>query len=403
MLQYLLYNDTLSNMKNIPTINPSYDSKLTSVLFDLERLRYQDIEGSTAPWLFFDLKETMHLLESIASARIEGNRTTLVSAVNDVIENEKVTKNESIKEIRNIRNGIKFIEDNIKNEGGITLGFIRELHKIAVEGLKDDGSKTPGKFRTEEVKINKSELELPLHTEVPALMQDLVDYISQDNEPKLDIIKTAISHHRFTAIHPFDNGNGRTARLLTYAMLAKQKFVDDYGMRLLNPSSVFCIDRQDYYKKLSMADTYNQKGLEGWCLYVAEGIQSEVRRVSMLLDKDFAVSKLLMPALKKAYADKYINDDEYAILRIAMEMDVFQAQDIKHLFGTSASASTQTSRVLANMREKKLIMVHPKYKKKYVIRFSNNYLLRGVLDQMNKNGLLPITDEPIASELSRVA
>lgn len=388
----------LVGMNIIPTINPSYDSKLTSVLFDLERLRYQDIEGSTAPWLFFDLKEIMHLLESIASARIEGNNTTLVSAANDVIENEKTTKNESIKEIRNIRNGIKFIEDNIKNEGGITLGFIRELHKIAVHELKDDGSKAPGKFRTEEVKINKSKLELPLYTEVPALMQDLVDYINQDNEPKLDIIKTAVAHHRFTAIHPFDNGNGRTARLLTYAMLAKQKFVDDYGMRLLNPSSIFCIDRQEYYNKLSMADTYSQIGLEDWCLYVAEGIQGEVGRVSMLLDKDFAVNELLTPALKKAYADKYINDEEYSILRIAMEKDVFQAQDVKQLFGVSASASTQTSRVLANMREKKLIMIHPKYKKKYVIRFSNNYLLRGVLDQMNKNGLLPITDEPNITE-----
>lgn len=382
-------------MKDIIEVNPKYDSPLTSALFELERLRYQDLEGTTPPWLFFDLKEIMHLLESIASARIEGNRTTLVSAANDVIENEKPTKSEAIKEIRNIREGIKFIEENIKADTKISLSHIRELHKIAVSGLKKDGSKTPGKFRREEVKIEKSKHKPPLYNDVPRLMQELVDYINEDSGAKFDILKTAIAHHRFTAVHPFDNGNGRTARLLTYAMLAKQRFVDDYGMRILNPSSVFCIDRQEYYKKLAKADRATRPGMEEWCLYVAKGILDEVNRVTKLLDKDYAVTNLINPALKKANADKYINDEEYEVLKVAMDKNIFQAQDLKSIFGLSASDAVQTSRVLAAMREKKLIMVHPKYKKKYVIRFANNYLLRNVLDQMDANGLLPITNEVV--------
>lgn len=380
-------------MNNIVKVNPNYDSELTSVLFELERLRYQDIEGSTPPWLFFDLKEIMHLLESIASARIEGNRTTLVSAANDVIENEKSTKNEAIKEIRNIREGIKFIEENTSPDTPISLSYIRELHKIAVKGLKDDGSKTPGRFRKEEVQIEKSKHIPPLHNEVPHLMQELVDYINEDSEAKFDILKTAIAHHRFAAIHPFDNGNGRTARLVTYAMLAKQKFVDEDGMRILNPSSIFCMDRQDYYNKLAKADNGSKAGLEEWCLYVAKGIQSEVARVMKLLDRDYAVTNLINPALKKAHTDKYINDEEYAVLKVAMDKNIFQAQDLKGIFGISPSDAVQISRVLASMRGKNLIMIHPKYKKKYVIRFANNYLLRNVLDEMNNNDLLPITNE----------
>lgn len=380
-------------MKPITTVNPAYDSKLTSVLFELERLRYQDLEMTTAPWLFFDLKEIMHLLESIASARIEGNRTTLVSAANDVIENQKSTKNEAIKEIRNIREGIRFIEDTITPDTTITLGHIRELHKIAVKGLKDDGSKTPGRFREEEVKIQNSNHTPPIHNDVPRLMQELADYINEKSEAKFDILKTAVAHHRFTAIHPFDNGNGRTARLLTYAMLAKQKFVDDYGMRILNPSSIFCIDRQEYYNKLAKADGGSKSGIESWCLYVAQGIQDEVNRIAKLLDKEYAVTHIINPALKRAHSDKYINNEEYEILKIAMDKNIFQAGDVKGIFGNTPSDAVQTSRVLAAMREKNLIMVHPKYKKKYVIRFANNYLLRNVLDEMNSNGLLPITNE----------
>lgn len=381
-------------MKPIMKVNPRYDSELTSVLFDLEKLRYQHIEGSTPPWLFFDLKEIIHLLESIASARIEGNRTTLVSAANDVIENEKQTRNEAIKEIRNIREGIKFIEEQIKPGAPITLSHIRELHKIAVKGLKEDGSKTPGRFRTDEVEIQDSSHKPPIHNEVPALMQELVDYINEDSEAKFDILKTAIAHHRFTAIHPFDNGNGRTARLLTYAMLATQKFVDDYGMRILNPSSIFCIDRQQYYDMLAKADKGTTAGLERWCLYVAKGIEDEVSRVMKLLDKDYAVANLILPALKTAHVEKYINDEEYEILKVAIDKDIFQAGDVKPIFGSTASAGVQTSRVLASMKEKKLIMTHPKNKRRYVIRFANNYLLRNVLDRMNDNGLLPIANEP---------
>ena len=380
------------SMQDIVKVNPRFDSELTSVLFDLERLRYQELQGTTPPWLFFDLKEIMHLLESIASARIEGNRTTLVGAANDIIEDDKETKDESIKELRNIRHGIEFIEKSLKDGVPISEGFIRELHKITVNDLKEDGSKTPGKYRVENVEISKSKHTPPDHSAVAGLMQELVDYINNPLDGKFDILKTAIAHHRFTAIHPFDNGNGRTARLLTYAMLASQRFIDDQGFRLLNPASIFCIDHEEYFRQLANADKATPKGVEEWSLYVAKGIQHEVERVSRLLDKNFAVTQLITPALKNARANKYISNNEYEILQIAMEKDIFQAQDIKHLFGTSASASVQTSRILAAMKKKKLIMNLPGYQKKYVMRFANNYLLRDVLNQMNENGLLPISD-----------
>ena len=70
-------------------------------------------------------------------------------------------------------------------------------------------------------------------------MQDLCSYIESKSENKTDIIKIAIAHHRLAAIHPFDNGNGRTARLLTYAMLVKLRFIDKTKRTILNPSAIF--------------------------------------------------------------------------------------------------------------------------------------------------------------------
>ncbi len=381
-------------MEKILRINPTFDSQLANAVFELEKLRYSEVSGSTPPWLFFDLKEIMHFLESIASARIEGNRTTLVSAADDVVNAGNSSNDESLLELRNIREGIAFIESTVTDETKIDLSTIRELHKIAVKNLTEDGSKTPGKFRTEEVKIEQSSHTPPNHTAVQALMSDLVDYINEDSGHQYDIIKIAIAHHRFTAIHPFDNGNGRTARLLTYAMLVEAGFIDN-SVRLLNPSSIFCMDRKEYYKKLEKADSGKGNELEDWCLYVANGILDEVTRVSKLLNKKYTVGNILTPVIKEARSNKHISDVEFEILTIAMEKDLIQAADVRHLFGTTPSARVQTSRVLASMKEKKLLMSHPKSPNKYVIRFASNHLLGGVLKEMAANDLLPATPDAV--------
>lgn len=376
-------------------INPSFNSPLVTEIFTLEKLRYERLGGTTPPWLFFDLREIMHILESVTSARIEGNRTTVVGAALDSLEQDKAPKNEDALELRNIREAIGFIEKNIgeTNHDRITPSFIRELHKILVKGLEKDGSKTPGQWRTQAVKIEQSSHIPPEHIEVPALMQELCDYINADVASKHDIIKIATAHHRFTAIHPFDNGNGRTARLLTYAMLVKAEFINKAKRTILNPSAIFCIDRQKYYDMLATADTGTEKGLESWCLYVAQGISAEMDRVNRLLNRDYATVHIIEPALRNALDSKFLSDDEYQILKIAMRDDIIQVQNIKHLFGTTASDAVQASRVIANMKEKKLLMVHPNYQKKYIMRFANNYLLHDVLKAMDKNGLLVVENE----------
>jgi Fic family protein len=382
-------------MKSLITINPSFDSPLVSEIFALEKMRYTRLGGTTPPWLFFDLKEIMHILESVASARIEGNRTTVVGAAIDSLASDEPAENEDFQELRNIRKAIDFIEDVLGGESPqpINPSLIREIQKIIVDGLTRDGSKTPGPWRTGSVAISNSPHRPPEHIEIPALIQELCEYIEKGNEGKLDIIKIATVHHRFAAVHPFDNGNGRTARLLTYAMLVKSKFIDKTKRTVLNPSAIFCIDRQLYYDMLSTADAGTEAGLEKWCLYVAQGITAEMDRVNRLLDRDYAVEHIVDPALRNALDSKFLSPDEYEILKIAMQKDIIQAQDVKHLFGKTASAAVQTSRVLANMKDKKLLMVHPNYQKKYVLRFANNYLLHDVLKAMDKNGLLVVENE----------
>ena len=102
-------------------------------------------------------------------------------------------------------------------------------------------------------------------------MDELFDFINNQDNPKYDLLKAAIAHHRFVWIHPFRNGNGRTVRLFTYAMLVKLGFNVDVG-RILNPTAIFCNNRDNYYHNLSVADNGTDADILSWCEYVLKGL-----------------------------------------------------------------------------------------------------------------------------------
>ncbi len=369
-------------------IKPDFNSELTSTLFQMESLRNKFISGDTPLWLFYDLKETLHLLESLNSARIEGNHTTLIEAINEATKTDAKDKpGEELAELINIRNAINYIEENLQEDDNITLAFIRELHAITVKGLTRDGSHKPGAFRTSEVAIANSSCVVSTPQAITGDMTELVDYINTNHEKKEDVIRIACAHHRFVQIHPFDNGNGRTARLLTYAMLIKYGFLKR-KKTLLNPSSFFCMDRQKYYDMLAKADVGSREGIEEWCEYVANGILGEINKMFRLLDRDFAVKNLIIPAIKESRRDEHISEKEYQILMIATEKDVIQASDVASIFGTTRSDKVKCSRFLSSMVQKELLLRPPKAPKKYVARFFNKSLLPYVMSAMSENGLI---------------
>ncbi len=379
--------------------NPPFESSLTQLVFQLERLRYYSLKGTTPKWLFFDLKEIMQMLESLTSARIEGNRTTVMGVVEAVIQHDHPTPDEQIKEIANIQRAISFIETSIPSDAEerrkfvIDEAFINDLHRISVGGLTREGSKTPGHFRTEQVQITQSNHVPPAASLVPGMMKDVVEFINADNMPQQDLLKTAIAHHRMAWIHPFDNGNGRVTRLVTYAMLAKQGFIDDKGFHILNPTAIFCIDRTKYYDMLAYADSAEEEALTEWCEYVLEGIRTELEKVDKLLDATFAKSEIIKPALEMARAKEWLNLTEYEIMLVAIDKGLIQAGDIIHIFGRTASDRVQASRVISRLKEQGYLAAHPDNPRKYFPRFSNNYLLRGVIQQLEKHDLLPVRDE----------
>ncbi|MET0779510.1 MAG: Fic family protein, partial [Candidatus Saccharimonadales bacterium] len=200
---------------------PDWGSDLPRKIIDLEKLREKRLNPESID-LFLEFKIIFQQLENWASARIEGNQTELLDAL-DPKPNDAKEKTVDRRELENLANAIKFVDEYCKEHDTITLAFILEVHKRVTEGLpvgKDQpGDETPGKLRLKNVKITRSEHVPPMGAKVLDYMNELVLFANQHHPKQNYLLAAAVFHHRFTWVHPFNNGNGRVVRLLTYSML----------------------------------------------------------------------------------------------------------------------------------------------------------------------------------------
>ena len=366
-------------------VSPSFDSKLTDTLIELNHLRRLRLGGTTAPWIFFQLKNIFHILESVGSARIEGNRTTISEYIEQKIESTE-RSTERFSEIANVESAMDYIEENISEGTEITHYFIRELHQLAVDGLTDEGDRTPGAYRTWNVEISKSDHLPPEHYQVQAHMDQLLEFINNPAPDKYDLLKTAISHHRFTWIHPFGNGNGRVVRLLTYALMIKYGFNVKDG-KLLNPTAVFCNDRDLYYQMLSKADEASDEALLEWCDYVLSGILLEVSKVNKLLDFEYLYKSILLPTIDLGLERGYINEIEAKVLSIGIANQKFKANELDEVL--SSLSSRQKTHQLAKMKDAGFIRPLKEGGRTYTVSFMNNFLMRSLIQVLEKEGFIP--------------
>ncbi|MCF4990262.1 Fic family protein, partial [Pseudomonas gessardii] len=94
---------------DLELLNPSFDSDLVDVLSELEHLRRLRLEGDTPPPVFYQLKSLFHALESLGSARIEGNHTTLADYIDSKVEG-KAQDTDQLREVANIEKAMDYIE-----------------------------------------------------------------------------------------------------------------------------------------------------------------------------------------------------------------------------------------------------------------------------------------------------
>lgn len=382
------------NRKKLYEMPPiSLGSTLANLVVQLEPLRSKYLTGTTPPWVFFGLKNLFQTIESVTSAQIEGNKTTIA----DYIEaaragSAKERHKESIQMILNVEKGIEHIESLMPEKIKLDKKFILTMHKIAVKDLKtgpnDEGDLRAGAYRDRPRSISQSKHVLPQPADVNGLMDDLIKFINKPIPHQLELVRIAMVHHRFVWIHPFGNGNGRVVRLLTYAMLTKSGYIDKSGARLLDPAAVFGINKIIYYDKLAAADDLSADGTIEWSEYMLQGLLNEIEKVDRLLDEKFTKKKILIPAIEYAYEKQRINKLERDMLLICIERNIVSASDFSHLFKAGTS-HVNISQAIKKLRNQNLIEPVKAGARKYNLCMNRNPLTVGILAKLDENGFLP--------------
>jgi Fic family protein len=381
--------------KEIPLklYDPDWGSSLASVIIELEKLRVKRLGGPVPPYIFFQLKEIFHIFESLGSARIEGNHTTLSEFVEKIIEDPtKRAGDDGFKEIYNIERAIDFIENTVNKKTIFDRALISEIHKILVAELtppaSGEGSQYPGQLRPVNVSIKGSAHVPPESIKVPEYFEDLLTFVNGQTSTQYHLLATALAHHRMAWIHPFDNGNGRLIRMFTYALLIKQGFEVKSG-RILNPTAIFCMDRDRYYEMLALADSGEREKTLEWCFYVLDGLKNEIEKIDRLLDLSYMTTHILLPVLTYALEREHITKREFTILNAVVKNPdmCIKSSSLENIIGKESSV--QRSRIIKRLKDKQMLIPLKEKGRIYTIGFANNYLLRGVMHVLEKNGFIP--------------
>jgi len=218
-----------------------------------EKLKKLNTLRPISPTLVQKLKERFEVEMTYNSNAIEGNTLTLKETY-WVIQQGITVKGKPLKdhlEAKNHKEALDFLYELVKHGKSSTISehLIKSIHALIIQDIDRE---IAGQYRNKDVFITGTDHTPPSALEVPAKMEEFIAW-ARKNYRKMPIVDfAAIFHHKFVHIHPFEDGNGRTGRLLMNIFLMQ------YGL----PMTIIQVnDRQKYYRALAMADTDNYRPL----------------------------------------------------------------------------------------------------------------------------------------------
>ena len=232
------------------------NNEIKSTLYKISTEFKDSVFGIVGDKIEHDFKESSLIKDSLLeeafySSQIEGAVTTYMRA-KEIVDHDVQPKNKSEQMFVNNYNAMRYIEKIASEE--LSIDIIFELHRIVTQKtLESKFQGYSGKFRDydgiEVIDETTGETVYvpPHYTKIEKLMGDLVSWSNTTERFIHPVIKASILHFYLTYIHPFVDGNGRTARALFYYYLIKH----DYSiLKFLSISSVIAKHKNLYYRTL---------------------------------------------------------------------------------------------------------------------------------------------------------
>ncbi len=257
-------------------------------------------------------KNEAKLRSAFYGTQIEGNELTKEQA-QQLVHLEKVkdaqqalqqtgmvAPEKDVQEVINYREVLAWIDswqDFIGREVVYSQDILKQLHALIMQKLV--GEEQTGKYRTKQVVVRSAEsgevvFKPPVSVEIPHLLEAFFEWLnSQEARSIHPSIRAAITHYELVRIHPFIEGNGRTARAFALLVL----YAEGYDIkRFFSLDEYFNNDIDGYYEAIASVQAHQEHEMTYWVEYFCYGLAVELDRVKhkvLKLSKDVQLQSKL--------------------------------------------------------------------------------------------------------------
>lgn len=231
-----------------------------------------------------DMYLTMYVRkEALLSAQIEGTQCTF----DDVLDPDNSTAtHEDVADVVNYVQASDYAVERMRDLP-LCMRLLREVHKVLLRGGRGS-EKQPGEIRSSQNWIGPQGCDISSAFYLPPNVEDMKDALSDldkflnAGETIDPLIKAALVHYQFEAVHPFLDGNGRLGRLLITLSLINDGVLDS---PLFYPSYQFKLNRRDYYDHLTAVREHGafEEWIEFFCRCILDGADDAVKSLNQLV------------------------------------------------------------------------------------------------------------------------
>jgi len=303
--KYIITNRLLENIKRIAEIVTTLNSRHFSrvVLLNMER-RAREVSA-------------------YSSTSIEGNPLPLTD-VKKILKQRPEYIRDSEREVLNYNKALIELNDAIRaDDASLDVEWLENIQKTVTDGLIE--SSRHGHIRKEPVFVNdprtgKTLYWPPDHQDVIPLLRDLFGFLEHNARSIDPLILAGIFHREFVIIHPFVDGNGRTARLATKVLLAKMG-LDTF--QLFSFENYYNQNVTRYFQEVGLIGNYydcaDQLDFTSWLEYFTDGIIDELLRVQKELEQETsghesALEEYHRKIIARIEKKGFITDRDYSTL-----------------------------------------------------------------------------------------
>jgi Fic family protein len=261
--------------------------EIAGALMRIESFKQSVSTLPITPRVLANLRETARLFSTHYSTMIEGNRLTQ-EQVGRVIEGAQhfPGRERDENEVRGYYAALDEVERHVESSKKLTEATVKKLHALVMAGGKTRVRPTPYRDGQNVIRDGKTGGIVympPEATDVEVLMQQLIAWIRAGSAGHFPVpLKAAIVHYQFATIHPYYDGNGRTARLLTNLVL----HLGGYGLNgLYALEEYYARDLRSYYEALTVGPSHNyylgraSADITRWIAYFIDGMAESFEKV----------------------------------------------------------------------------------------------------------------------------